>query len=86
MNVRSAAGGIKSAANNNTSSSMTSGTSVSNGEQAKMGELFSQSKDAQTMISALKDMGIEDFEPRVVNQLLEFSYRELNLKLIFKMN
>lgn len=34
-----------------------------------------QSKDAQTMISVLKDMGIDDYEPRVVYQLLEFSYR-----------
>merc|ERR1719350_1036910 len=32
-------------------------------------------KDARAMISILKDMGISDFEPRVVNQLLEFSYR-----------
>ena len=32
-------------------------------------------KDARVMISILKDMGISDFEPRVVNQLLEFSYR-----------
>ena len=27
------------------------------------------------MVSILKDMGVMDFEPRVVNQLLEFSYR-----------
>ena len=32
-------------------------------------------KDARVMISILKDMGISDFEPRVVNQLLKFSYR-----------
>ena len=32
-------------------------------------------KDARVMMSILKDMGISDFEPRVVNQLLEFSYR-----------
>ena len=32
-------------------------------------------KDAQVMISILKDMGINEFEPRVVNQMLEFSYR-----------
>lgn len=35
-----------------------------------------QSKDAQTIISVLKDMGIDEFEPRVINQLLEFSYRK----------
>ncbi len=39
------------------------------------GDILSQSKDVQTMISVLKDMGVEEFEPRVVNQLLEFSYR-----------
>lgn len=33
-----------------------------------------QSKDVQAMISVLKDMGIEDYEPKVINQLLEFSY------------
>ena len=32
-------------------------------------------KDAQVMVAILKDMGINEFEPRVVNQLLEFSYR-----------
>ena len=38
-------------------------------------DVLSQSKDFQTMVSVLKDMGIEEFEPRVINQLLEFSYR-----------
>ena len=37
--------------------------------------LLYQSKDAQTMIAVLKEMGIDEFEPRVVSQLLEFSYR-----------
>ncbi len=32
-------------------------------------------KDAAVMTSVLRDMGVTDFEPRVVNQLLEFSYR-----------
>ncbi len=32
-------------------------------------------KDAQVMVAILKDMGITDYEPRVVNQMLEFSYR-----------
>ena len=32
-------------------------------------------KDGQVMISMLKDMGITDYEPRVINQMLEFSYR-----------
>jgi hypothetical protein len=40
--------------------------------------VLNQSKDFQTMVSVLKDMGVEDYEPRVINQLLEFSYRLLN--------
>ena len=32
-------------------------------------------KDAQVMVAILKDMGITDYEPRVINQMLEFSYR-----------
>ena len=40
--------------------------------------VLTQSKDFQTMVSVLKDMGVEDYEPRVINQLLEFSYRLFN--------
>ena len=44
-------------------------------------------KDGQVMISILKDMGINDFEPRVVNQMLEFSYRcVLKLCLVLNIN
>ncbi|XP_056267026.1 transcription initiation factor TFIID subunit 9 isoform X1 [Pseudoliparis swirei] len=32
-------------------------------------------KDAQVMVQILKDMGITEYEPRVVNQMLEFTYR-----------
>ena len=32
-------------------------------------------KDAQVIATILKDMGVHDFEPRVVHQLLEFAYR-----------
>lgn len=32
-------------------------------------------KDAQVIMSILKELGIQDYEPRVVNQLLEFTYR-----------
>ncbi|KAG5682462.1 hypothetical protein PVAND_011813 [Polypedilum vanderplanki] len=32
-------------------------------------------KDAQVIISILRDLGLESFEPRVINQLLEFTYR-----------
>ncbi|KAG8239299.1 hypothetical protein J437_LFUL018855 [Ladona fulva] len=38
-------------------------------------------KDAQVIISMLKDMGITDYEPRVVNQLLEFTYRYVTCTL-----
>ena len=31
-------------------------------------------RDAQVVQAILKDMGISDYEPRVVNQLLEFVY------------
>ena len=50
------------------------GGSNTNPSQAQI-DVLSQSKDAQTMISVLKDMGIDDYEPKIVNQLLEFSYR-----------
>lgn len=33
-------------------------------------------KDAQVIMSIMKDMGILDYEPRVINQLLEFTYRK----------
>ncbi|XP_043997124.1 transcription initiation factor TFIID subunit 9 [Gambusia affinis] len=32
-------------------------------------------KDAQVMIQILKDMGVTEYEPRVINQMLEFTYR-----------
>jgi len=48
---------------------------MSSGEEKKVEKEKSVPKDAQVMISILKDMGINDFEPRVVNQMLEFSYR-----------
>lgn len=32
-------------------------------------------KDAQVMAAILKDMGITEYEPRVINQMLEFTYR-----------
>ena len=33
-------------------------------------------KDAQVIMSILKEIGITDYEPRVINQLLEFTYRK----------
>lgn len=34
-------------------------------------------KDGQVIISILKDMGIMDFEPQAITQLLEFTYSKL---------
>ncbi len=34
-------------------------------------------RDAQLIISLLHQMGIQDWEPRVINQLLEYTFREL---------
>ena len=31
-------------------------------------------KDAQVIASILKEMGVNEYEPRVINQLLDFSY------------
>lgn len=32
-------------------------------------------KDAQVIMSIMKEVGIAEYEPRVINQLLEFTYR-----------
>jgi len=32
-------------------------------------------KDAQVMISILKDMGVTDYEPKVIDQMLDFAYK-----------
>ena len=32
-------------------------------------------RDAQVMAAILKEMGIVEYEPRVINQMLEFTYR-----------
>jgi len=32
-------------------------------------------KDAQLMTAILKDMGVTEYEPKVINQMLEFTYR-----------
>ncbi|KAJ8686276.1 hypothetical protein QAD02_022070 [Eretmocerus hayati] len=32
-------------------------------------------KDAQVIVSIMEDMGIKEYEPKVINQLLEFTYR-----------
>ncbi|XP_051955405.1 transcription initiation factor TFIID subunit 9-like isoform X1 [Xyrauchen texanus] len=38
-------------------------------------------KDAQVMIQILKDMGITEYEPRVINQMLEFTYNDIRLAI-----
>ena len=34
-------------------------------------------KDAQVIMSILKDMGVSDFEPQTIIQLLEFTYSKV---------
>lgn len=33
-------------------------------------------KDALVMAAILKEMGISEYDPRVINQMLEYTYRE----------
>ncbi|KAF7236783.1 Transcription initiation factor TFIID subunit 9 [Varanus komodoensis] len=44
-------------------------------DAGKMASPKSVPKDAQVMAQILKDMGITEYEPRVINQMLEFAYR-----------
>ncbi|KAG8141038.1 putative Transcription initiation factor TFIID subunit 9-like protein [Naja naja] len=44
-------------------------------EAGKMASPKSGPKDAQVMAQILKDTGITEYEPRVINQMLEFAYR-----------
>lgn len=39
----------------------------------------SMPKEAQVMSAILKDMGITDYEPGVINQMLEFTYRKYRI-------
>lgn len=36
-------------------------------------------KDAQVIMSIMKELNVTEYEPRVINQLLEFTYRMYNL-------
>ena len=38
-------------------------------------EISNLPKDAQTFVNILKELGVTEYEPKVINQLLEFSYR-----------
>ncbi|XP_077002077.1 transcription initiation factor TFIID subunit 9B-like [Tamandua tetradactyla] len=44
-------------------------------EPVKMAALKNAPRDALVMAQILKDMGIKDYEPRVINQMLEFAFR-----------
>ncbi|XP_006872511.1 PREDICTED: transcription initiation factor TFIID subunit 9-like [Chrysochloris asiatica] len=44
-------------------------------ESGKMTSSKSMPKDTQMMAQILKDMGITEYEPRVINQMLEFAFR-----------
>ncbi|KAB0406693.1 hypothetical protein E2I00_016958 [Balaenoptera physalus] len=44
-------------------------------ESGKMASPKSMPKDTQMMAQILKDMGITEYEPRVINQMLEFAFR-----------
>ena len=38
-------------------------------------------KEALVMASVLKEMGVNEYEPRVINQMIEFSYRKFFLNI-----
>lgn len=42
---------------------------------------FSGPRDAAVMETILKEMGMEDYEPNVINQMLEFSYSKFTFNL-----
>ncbi|XP_011811476.1 PREDICTED: transcription initiation factor TFIID subunit 9-like [Colobus angolensis palliatus] len=44
-------------------------------ESGKMASPKSMPKDAQKMAQILKDMGITEYEPRGINQMMEFAFR-----------
>uniref|UniRef100_A0A8C6MTG3 TATA-box binding protein associated factor 9B n=1 Tax=Mus spicilegus TaxID=10103 RepID=A0A8C6MTG3_MUSSI len=44
-------------------------------EPAKMAPIKNAPRDALVMAQILKDMGITEYEPRVINQMLEFAFR-----------
>ena len=63
----------------NNSAGSTSGKHDANA--GGIGDEKSMPKDGRVMVSILKDMGITEYEPRVINQLLEFSYRYISTVL-----
>jgi len=43
-------------------------------------------REAFVMASILKEMGINEYEPRVVNQMIEFSYRKFPSRILKKIS
>lgn len=43
-------------------------------------------KDGQVIMAILKELGINDFDPRVIHQLLEFIYCKYSIVSDTKMN
>lgn len=66
---------------NNNSATNTGGKSDPSASGGASVDEKAMPKDGRVMVSILKDMGVMDFEPRVVNQLLEFSYRYISTVL-----
>lgn len=66
---------------------MASGSGQSNGATTTTSEstkpvVRSTPKDALVMSAILREMGISDYEPRVVNQMLEFTYRKFYIVIL----
>lgn len=57
-------------------SSQANGTANTSTTESAKPAARSTPKDALVMSSILREMGISDYEPRVVNQMLEFTYRK----------
>lgn len=51
-------------------------TSTAEKDKSKKDQVKHVSKDAQVIISIMKELGVTDYEPRVIKQLLEFTYSE----------
>lgn len=46
-------------------------------DKSKKDQVKHVPKDAQVIISIMKELGVTDYEPRVINQLLEFTYSKV---------
>lgn len=52
--------------------------SISSSQQKQM------PKDALVIACILKELGVNEYEPRVINQLLEFTYRKYTFTLLIE--